>query len=83
MGIPKLLQDLSVYTEEVFLGRPKQGSAGLKVSSIVIDGPSLVYHVYQRLMGSVSEIQEPLPYRTINDAVVDFLEGIQSHEVDM
>ena len=83
MGIPKLMQDLSSYTERVFLGRQNDGNMALSVLSIVIDGPSLVYHVYERIMGSLPDLQQSLTYRDINVTVVQVLDEIRSHGVDM
>ena len=53
MGIPHLTRHLLPFSETVTLsgehGYPQQEGSPY-VSSVVIDGPSLVYHVYFRLL---------------------------------
>lgn len=52
MGIPRLTQHLQPFSDTVLLGRRlnSQQEEQNHVESIVIDGPSLVYHVYWRLL---------------------------------
>ena len=51
MGIPRLTQDLSHYTELAVLSSRSEGNEDeVPISKIVIDGPSLVYHVYDGLL---------------------------------
>jgi hypothetical protein len=51
MGIPRLTRDLASYTEVAVLGgKAILGDGEVDVSSVVIDGPSLVYQVYADLL---------------------------------
>lgn len=65
MGIPKLIQTLQPYAERVVLGysdsitQPSSDTSSenasdeppiVRVRSVIIDGPSLVYHVYHCLL---------------------------------
>lgn len=51
MGIPSLTKHLSQYTETVVLsGNSVTPGGPPHIQSVVIDGPSLVYHVYYRLL---------------------------------
>lgn len=49
MGIPHLTRHLLPYSKDVFLaGEQREGDDSIHL--VVIDGPSLVYHVFQRLL---------------------------------
>ncbi|KAI9370000.1 XPG domain containing-domain-containing protein [Aspergillus egyptiacus] len=52
MGIPRLRQHLRPYTQTVLLQASRNRDQGdiTCIQSVVIDGPSLVYHVYSRLL---------------------------------
>jgi XPG domain containing len=61
MGIPKLIQTLQPFATRVVLGNNDSGQQGSenaassnhafsRVESVVVDGPSLVYHIYHRLL---------------------------------
>ena len=59
MGIPKLIQTLQPFAERVIIGNNNPDTQLIsndttsirpRVKSVVIDGPSLVYHVYHRLL---------------------------------
>lgn len=51
MGIQSLTKHILPYAETVTLGSSQsKDAAPLSVKSVVIDGPSLVYHVYYRLL---------------------------------
>ncbi len=59
MGIPKLIQTLQPFAKRAIIGinnpdaqliNNDATSMRPRVKSVVIDGPSLVYHVYQRLL---------------------------------
>ncbi len=59
MGIPKLIQTLQPFAERVIIGINDSNTQLIssdttsirpRVESVVIDGPSLVYHVYHRLL---------------------------------
>lgn len=48
MGIPHLTRHLLPYSEDVLLTGIIQGNDTVQL--VVIDGPGLVYHVFQRLL---------------------------------
>lgn len=50
MGISHLTKHLLPYAETVSLGRQNGQDEPPRVHAVVIDGPSLVYHVYDRLL---------------------------------
>ncbi|KAJ5692055.1 hypothetical protein N7462_001478 [Penicillium macrosclerotiorum] len=63
MGIPYLTRHLLPYAESVLLNgssldRPQQDVP--RVQAVVIDGPSLVYHVYYRLLAWMDSTQDAL-----------------------
>lgn len=69
MGIPHLTSHLHPYAENVFIGRD--------VEAVVIDGPSLVYHIHHRLRGWMDPNSDILDYQPscdeISRGVVSFL----------
>lgn len=54
MGIPHLTQHLLPFSDTVLLSRKVEAKQEepQNIDSIVIDGPSLVYHVFWRLQSS-------------------------------
>lgn len=51
MGIQSLTKHILPYAETVVLGgSPSETDTPPRVGSVVIDGPSLVYHVYYKLL---------------------------------
>ncbi|KAK5062717.1 hypothetical protein LTR84_004791 [Exophiala bonariae] len=50
MGIPRLSQDLHPYADRVPVGKLYPSTSALNLEHLVIDGPSLVYLVYNRLL---------------------------------
>lgn len=54
MGIPHLMRHLLPYSENIVLERKQEQASreGTEIRSVVIDGPSLVYHVFERLLSS-------------------------------
>jgi len=88
MGIPRLLQDLLPYAERAVLGNVPADDESLKITCLVIDGPSLVYYVYNKLLAhhvslSPSSSLAPPSYADINAAVVQVLSDFESYDVDM
>jgi hypothetical protein len=90
MGIPYLTKHLLPYADSVLLG------GGLDdqkldetpcVRSIVIDGPSLVYHVYYRLlvwMGPVHDVLDMQPTcNEVSRAVVTCLLELSRQGIEM
>lgn len=90
MGIPRLSQDLHPYTERVVLGQPQQTSLAVDASSVqtlIIDGPSVVYFVYNKLLaykslGSAPAAVAVLTYEEINRASQYFLHQLTRYGVD-
>ena len=76
MGIPRLTQDLFDYTEiAVLSGAPSNIKDGeIHIPNVVIDGPSLVYHVYDTLLKNLTS-------RALSAAIVptymDVVKGVQ------
>lgn len=61
MGIPYLTKHLLPYADTVVLGG--------EVQSIVIDGPSLVYHAYYRLLAETDPSYDVLDIQPTCDEV--------------
>ncbi|KAF7713554.1 Uncharacterized protein PECH_000574 [Penicillium ucsense] len=98
MGIANLTKHLLPYADSVVLGDTAAAGAdgvsildeSARVRSVVIDGPSLVYHVYYRLLASMSPAHDVLDVQPTCDeiscAVVTCLSeltrrGIQIHKI--
>ncbi|KIW95454.1 uncharacterized protein Z519_04038 [Cladophialophora bantiana CBS 173.52] len=89
MGIPRLSQDLAPYADHVVLGKPPPASLQAEVTIIkdlIIDGPSLVYWVYNkllayRLLNSLAGATLPPAYFQINQALHHLLNDLQAHGV--
>lgn len=60
MGIPKLTKHLLPYAENVYLDSDME---------VVIDGPSLVYHVHRRLQGWMDPDSDILDYQPSCDEI--------------
>jgi len=86
MGIPRLTQDLNPYTERIALGRGD--SQGLfNFQRLIIDGPSLVYFVYNKLLAvKLSHRLAPpgaVPtYLELNNAVLQLLVDLEEQGVE-
>lgn len=91
MGIPRLTQDLSPYLESAVISSRRQNEAQVVLDTLVIDGPSMVYHVYNRLTshqrdnfyGSVSSICCLPSYQDLNSAIDQFLTDLEGCEAKM
>ncbi|KAL2432261.1 hypothetical protein ABEF95_005004 [Exophiala dermatitidis] len=96
MGIPRLSQDLHPYADHVILGQTQSSStappseeSGKHVHSLIIDGPSLVYYIYNKLLGykafrSCTTAAISIPsYLEINQAAHHFLDDLTNHGVDV
>lgn len=70
MGIPYLTKHLLPYAEPVLLGDGLGCSNGTTcVRSVVIDGPSLVYHVYYQLLALLEPSDDVLDIQPTCDEV--------------
>ena len=87
MGIPRLTQDLSGYSEVAVLGAvaPPLHDGEVRVSKVVIDGPSLVYHVYDGLLRTIipADIASAAvpTYSDVVDGVKSFLDALKSQGI--
>jgi hypothetical protein len=84
MGIERLTQDILPYGETVLIGNSSKRPDTTNITDLVIDGPSLVYHVYNKLLllrtfeAGVGAVQYP-NYREITDGVLYLLSELESH----
>lgn len=88
MGIPHLTRLLLPYSEPVLLKGGQSAEEGrTNIQSVVIDGPSLVYHVHSRLLGwSDSRLEFPDMQPSCNEvscAVMLHLSKLRNLGVDM
>ncbi|OAP60564.1 hypothetical protein AYL99_05566 [Fonsecaea erecta] len=91
MGIPRLSQDLSPYADHVVLGTSPQASLppeAIGIKHLIIDGPSLVYWVYNKLvayqrLSSPKGATLPPTYLEINRTLHHVLDDFQSNGVDI
>ncbi len=108
MGIPKLIQSLQPFAERAIFCEKDSSARGnnnsspplARVTSVLIDGPSLIYHTYHRLLSlkvtkshhrnsssphgqshlsSNHPLQSQPIYTEINQAVLAFVNHLQSH----
>lgn len=90
MGIPYLTKHLLPYANSVLLGGvpdDQKLDQTHRVRAIVIDGPSLVYHVYYRLlawMGPVHDVLDMQPTcNEVSRAVVSCLVDLSRRGIEM
>ena len=88
MGVRRLFSDLQPFAETVYLGSgtdPVTDTAS--ITNLVIDGPSLIYHVYSklvnyRLSGCQTMSLQMLPsYAEVNESTKRYLETLKNHGV--
>lgn len=86
MGVPRLTRHLLPLAQSILVGSPT-GRSAEHVDSIVIDGPSLVYHVYYRLLSWMPWVPDSLDVQPtcteVSLGVVVFLLQIASLGVKM
>lgn len=85
MGIPRLTQDVLPFIESVILGEATGDIDILQMNKVVVDGPSLVYHVCNKILlfnGSISSKIHPT-YSQINACLMQFLADVESCGVEM
>lgn len=87
MGIPYLTKHLLPYADTVVLGGDDEPDGLPRIQSIVIDGPSLVYHVYYRLLAWTDSSIDVLDIQPTCDevsrGVVAFLLQLGQRGVEM
>ncbi|KAF3480997.1 uncharacterized protein GIQ15_06344 [Arthroderma uncinatum] len=71
MGIPRLKGHLLRYEETVWLGdsTPNNGENTRKITSVVIDGPALVYHAYYSVLATMEQHLNPFSAQPSSDEV--------------
>lgn len=89
MGVPRFMSDLLPYAKVATLGEPNPSNDDKpNISSVIIDGPSLVYHVYNKLVAyRAFEAGNGVPrlplYHEIIAATEFFLSELTDHGVKM
>jgi hypothetical protein len=86
MGIARLTQDLANYAEHLTVGvSDASASYSFSVPQLwVIDGPSLVYHVYNKLLAyKLSQSVNVPTYAEINTGVHTFLKSLIDHGIEV
>lgn len=89
MGIQRFTQDLQPYVESAILGLfPRDREATWIITSLVVDGPSLVYHVYNKLLAyrcleaGTGAPQQPT-YGEIATATIHLLADLNAHGINL
>lgn len=83
MGIPRLTQDLRPYLERCIITSGAVDDCEVRIVKLVIDGPSLVYHVYNKLAsykltaGSGASPCDQPPYAQLTAAIHCFLSDLE------
>jgi hypothetical protein len=91
MGIRNLTKDLQSFSQSAILDGSTNTSTlrtdEVRICRIVIDGPSLVYHVYYGLLHqmSIAELSTGLvpTYEDVVEGVKSFVGEVQGREIDM
>lgn len=91
MGIRRLTQDLQQFSESAVLDGTanditlKDGE--IRISRMVIDGPSLVYHIYYSLLSQMSAIELSAglvpTYRPVVEGVKSLISELKGRGVKM
>ena len=83
MGISRLTTDLQPYLESAIIGTAVSDEF-VKINSVVIDGPSMVYHVYNKILAyRASQAIKPdfcdvPPYHLLISSVLRFLRDLET-----
>ncbi|KAJ6153771.1 hypothetical protein N7470_006730 [Penicillium chermesinum] len=80
MGIPFLTKHILPHADRVSFGRESKSSGLPCMPSVVIDGPSLVYHVYYRLL---AWLDAPPTCKEVSKGVILCLQQLKDHEVQI
>lgn len=80
MGIPSLTRHLLPYASGVSFGSESKSTDLPRAHSVVIDGPSLVYHVHERLL---AWLDAPPTCIEVSRGVASWLQQLQDHQVKM
>ena len=82
MGIPRLKGHLERYSQSGRLGRCIYDCQAPLSSTVVIDGPSLAYHIYSRLVALQPQQAQP-SYQELGEAVLNYLCKLEDANVDV
>lgn len=86
MGIPGLTAKLQPYAVPAKLGSYHL-DASQDTSRVIIDGPSLAYHIYYRLLAcksaSLNALDAAPSYHDIGQGALVFLDALREHDVVM
>ena len=89
MGVPRFMSDLLPYAKTATLGEPVQANdERSNIRSIIVDGPSVVYYVYNKLVayrafGAGTGAPRLPVYSEIIAGTEFFLSELTAHEVKM
>lgn len=88
MGIPRLKKLVQPYAKSTVLGCKTPGCEEHPDSNqVIIDGPSLAYHIYYRLLAHKDSDLCPMDavpsYKDIGTGILIFLDELQRHRVLM
>lgn len=84
MGIPGLTRDMLQYLEPAVIARKQSNNDTVNVQRLVIDGPSMVHHVYDRVARfNKTALSNPATnntptYKQINEATEVFLNHLST-----
>ncbi|KAK5081663.1 hypothetical protein LTR05_007796 [Lithohypha guttulata] len=85
MGIARLTQDLHPYLESAVLPQRLENGSAIEFHKLVIDGPSMVYHVHNKVaaykfstLPSAGLLNLPT-YTQLSDVVKRFLHDLEDH----
>ncbi len=86
MGIPGLTAKLLPYATSAKLGTYHEDQSH-DISRVIIDGPSLAYHVYNRLLAckpaSLNALDANPSYEELGRGALVFLDALTEHNVVM
>ena len=85
MGIPRLSHHLEPYSSPLDLGcnEVKCKKRRQQRSKVIIDGPSLAHHVYQKLLTSKTDGYALPSYDDAGKATTLLLDELQVHGLEM
>lgn len=88
MGIPRLISHLEPYAVSTVLGcKTAKCNEHQRLERAIIDGPSLVYHVYHRILAhkspSKNHIDAVPSYEELGKAILVFLDELENHGLAM
>ena len=87
MGIPYLRKHVRPYGEKIVLAKREGGATTGSPTRLVVDGPSLAYHVYHRLYRQLSTDHGPFhgvpSYQQLSRGIVEYLQKLEEFGLNM